>query len=76
MKIFKMIGLTLACATLIAGNVCARDKPASAASSKEAAHADCAKEHGKMHDHAKEKGMGDGMMSKCMSEKAGAKKDA
>lgn len=77
MKIVQLISV-IAFAALAAGPLHAQDKAASTpapAADKQIAE-DCAKEHGKHHDHAAEKGTAGGMKSKCMNEKAGAKKGA
>ena len=48
--------------------------PASASTADKQVAEDCAKEHGKHHEHAAEKGTGGGMKSKCVNEKSAAKK--
>ena len=75
MKIATLITTSAIFLALAAGPLYAQNKPAeSPAGDRKAMRDDCAKEHDKMHDHAKEKGMGGGMMSKCMDEKKGAQK--
>lgn len=77
MQIVKLTS-TIVFAALAAGPLHAQDKAASApapAADKQIAE-DCAKEHGKHHDHAAEKGMAGEMKSKCINDKSKAKKDA
>ena len=75
MNIVRLIS-TIAFAALAASPLHAQDKAANAPAADKQVAEDCAKEHGMHHDHAAEKGMAGGMKSKCMNEKAGAKKDA
>ena len=66
----------IAIATLAAGPLYAQDKAASSTTaSKQAMMDECAKEHGKHHDHAAEKGAS-AMKAKCMDEKMKGKQVA
>jgi len=76
MKLSRLATLIVV-ASFATGTLHAQTKPADTPSADEKAiREDCAKEHGKHHDHVKEKGMGSGMVSKCVDEKKGAKKSA
>ena len=73
MQIVKLIS-TIAFAALAVSPLHAQDKAASGSTADKQVAEDCAKEHGKHHEHAAEKGTGGGMKSKCVNEKSGAKK--
>ena len=72
---FTRIATWIAVAALAASPLYAQEKPAAKPSMERQAMMDeCKKDHDKHHDHAKGKGLSDGMLSKCMSEKQAAKK--
>lgn len=74
---FARVVTLIAVATLISTPLYAQDKAAAApATDRQAMKDECAKEHSKMHDHAKEKGMGGGMMAKCINDKKKAMRAA
>ena len=73
MQIVKLIS-TIAFAALTVSPLHAQDKAASVPTADKQVAEDCAKEHGKHHEHAAEKGTGGGMKSKCVNEKSAAKK--
>lgn len=71
------IATLIAVAALAANPLYAQEKSsATPPDDRQALLDECKKEHGKHHDHTKEKGLGGGMVSKCINEKKGAKKAA
>lgn len=74
---FIRVATLIAVASLLSTPLYAQDKAAAVrGTDRQAMKDECAKEHDKMHNHAKEKGMGDGMMTKCMNDKEKAKSTA